>query len=67
MWGIGSQIENSLNNIGIFTVGDLAQPDLKSLEKKYGIAGHQYYHHAWGIDLTELGAPLLEGQAMSYG
>ena len=67
MWGIGSQTEKSLNNMGIYTVGDLAHADLKSLEKKFGVMGNQYYHHAWGIDLSELGAPLLEGQAMSYG
>jgi hypothetical protein len=28
--------------------------------------GNQLYHHAWGIDLSKSGAPLLEGQ-VSYG
>ncbi|WP_399632630.1 DNA polymerase thumb domain-containing protein [Sporosarcina sp. SG10008] len=66
MWGIGSRTEKSLNDIGIYTVGDLAHTDFKKLEKKFGIMGNQYYHHAWGIDLSELGAPLVEGQ-VSYG
>src|SRR6185437_6191971 len=33
--------------------------------KKFGIMGNQLYHHAWGIDLSEMGAPLIEGQ-VSY-
>lgn len=66
MWGIGRQTEKSLNNLGIFSVGDLAHANLQSLEKKFGVLGNQLYHHAWGIDLSEMGAPILEGQ-VSYG
>ena len=36
MWGIGRQTEKSLNNMGIFSVGDLAHADLQSLEKSLG-------------------------------
>lgn len=28
--------------------------------------GNQVYHHAWGIDLSEIGAPVLHGQ-VSFG
>lgn len=28
--------------------------------------GNQLYHHAWGIDLSEVGAPIMQGQ-ISYG
>lgn len=66
MWGIGSRTEKTLNSMGIFSVGDLANTNLKSLEEKFGILGNQLYHHAWGIDLSEMGAPLIEGQ-VSYG
>ncbi|WP_186669543.1 UV damage repair protein UvrX [Sporosarcina sp. BP05] len=66
MWGIGRQTEKNLNNIGIFSIGDLAHADLQSLEKKFGVMGNQLFHHAWGIDLSEMGAPILEGQ-ISYG
>ncbi|KAA0965889.1 UV damage repair protein UvrX [Sporosarcina sp. ANT_H38] len=66
MWGIGRQTEKTLNNIGLFTVGDLANAELSRLEKKFGIMGNQLYHHAWGIDLSEMGIPILEGQ-VSYG
>lgn len=66
MWGIGARMERKLNGMGLFAVGDIAKADLKELESVFGILGNQLYHHAWGIDLSELGAPLLEGQT-SYG
>lgn len=66
MWGIGSRLEKTLNNMGIFNVGQLAKTPLKLLEDKFGVMGNQLYHHAWGIDLSELGAPIVDGQ-ISYG
>ncbi|CAM5192742.1 DNA polymerase V OS=Ureibacillus acetophenoni OX=614649 GN=SAMN05877842_10616 PE=3 SV=1 [Ureibacillus acetophenoni] len=67
MWGIGRRTERTLNNMGIFKVGDLAHADLQMLEKRFGIMGNQLYHHAWGIDLSPLGAPpLVQGQ-ISFG
>lgn len=66
MWGIGKQTEKTLNNMGIFKVGDLAHTDLKTLEKRFGIMGNQLYYHAWGIDYSTLGAPLMQGQ-ISFG
>ncbi|WP_438310553.1 DinB/UmuC family translesion DNA polymerase [Sporosarcina sp. FA9] len=66
MWGIGGRTEKTLNNMGIFSVGDLARTPLVSLEKKFGIMGNQLYYHAHGIDLSDMGAPLIEGQ-VSYG
>ncbi|WNS74129.1 UV damage repair protein UvrX [Bacillus sp. DTU_2020_1000418_1_SI_GHA_SEK_038] len=66
MWGIGRRVEKTLNGMGIFTVGQLAHYGLEKLEKKFGIMGNQLYHHAWGIDLSEIGAPIIEGQ-ISFG
>ncbi|ATB52750.1 nucleotidyltransferase [Caldibacillus phage CBP1] len=66
MWGIGSRLERRLNNLGIFSVGQLANYDLKKLEEKFGIIGNQLYYHAWGVDLSEIGAPIMEGQ-ISFG
>lgn len=66
MWGIGRRVEKTLNSMGIFTVGQLAHYDLKMLEKKFGVMGNQLYYHAWGVDLSEMGAPLMEGQ-ISFG
>lgn len=66
MWGIGRRTERTLNNMGIFKVGDLANANLQMLEKRFGVMGNQLYHHAWGIDLSPLGAPLVQGQ-ISFG
>lgn len=66
MWGIGKQTERSLNHMGIFSVGDLAHANLQTLEKKFGVIGNQLFHHAWGIDLSKMGAPIPQGQ-VSYG
>lgn len=66
MWGIGKRLEKRLNAMGIFSVGQLAQYDLALLEAKFGIIGNQLYYHAWGVDLSEIGAPIMEGQ-ISFG
>lgn len=66
MWGIGKRLQKTLNGMGIFTVGQLANYSLEKLEAKFGIMGNQLYHHAWGIDLSDIGAPIMEGQ-VSFG
>lgn len=66
MWGIGRRLEKRLNGMGIFTVGQLANFDLPKLEKEFGIMGNQLYYHAWGVDLSEIGAPIMQGQ-ISFG
>lgn len=66
MWGIGRRTEKNLNEMGIFSVGDLANAELSRLEKKFGILGNQLYYHAWGIDLSKMGARYQEEPA-SYG
>ncbi|MEI5908221.1 UV damage repair protein UvrX [Bacillus spongiae] len=66
MWGIGKRVERTLNRMGIFSVGQLARFDLEKLEAKFGIMGNQLYYHAWGVDLSEIGAPIMEGQ-ISFG
>lgn len=66
MWGIGSQLQKRLNRMGIKTVGELAHYPLRELEDEFGIMGNQLFYHANGIDLSELGSPILQGQ-ISYG
>ncbi|WP_349407671.1 DNA polymerase thumb domain-containing protein [Pseudalkalibacillus sp. SCS-8] len=66
MWGIGPRLEKTLNRMGITSVGQLANYPLKLLEKKFGVMGNQLYYHAWGVDLSEIGAPIMQGQ-ISYG
>ncbi|ARD46892.1 UV damage repair protein UvrX [Sporosarcina sp. P33] len=66
MWGIGRRLERTLEEMGIYSVGDLAQTPLENLEKKFGVMGNQLYYHAHGIDYSTLGSVLIEGQ-VSYG
>ncbi|KIL44279.1 DNA polymerase thumb domain-containing protein [Jeotgalibacillus soli] len=66
MWGIGRRVEKRLNRMGIFSVGDLANHRLDRLEAEFGVMGNQLYYHAHGIDLSELGAPIMDGQ-ISFG
>ncbi|WP_174497802.1 Y-family DNA polymerase [Salirhabdus euzebyi] len=66
MWGIGLRIEKRLNRMGITTVGQLAKFPLQRLEKTFGVMGNQLFYHANGVDLSELGAPILQGQ-ISFG
>lgn len=66
MWGIGRRLEKNLNNMGIYSVGQLANYNLSKLEKKFGVMGNQLYYHAWGVDLSEIGAPIMDGQ-ISFG
>ncbi|MDD1505493.1 UV damage repair protein UvrX [Lysinibacillus sp. CNPSo 3705] len=67
MWGIGKRMEANLNAMGIQTVGGLANTDLKELEKRFGVMGSQLYYHAWGIDLSKLGEPLITNGTLSFG
>lgn len=66
MWGVGRRMEKNLNELGIFSVGELANSDLKMLEKKFGVMGNQLYYHAHGIDLSGFREAVHEGQ-ISYG
>ncbi|MEY9979123.1 UV damage repair protein UvrX [Lysinibacillus sp. RC79] len=67
MWGIGKQMEVNLNTMGIQTVGGLANTDLNELEKRFGVMGNQLFYHAWGIDLSKLGEPLITNGPLSFG
>lgn len=61
MWGIGRRTERTLNHMGIYSIYDLAHTDLALLEERFGVMGNQLYYHAWGIDHSTVGAPILQG------
>ena len=54
MWGIGNRMEKRLNNIGIFSIGDLALYDKNKLKDKFGIMGLELWNHANGIDSSKI-------------
>ena len=50
MWSIGPRIEKRLNNLGLYTVGDIAKYDKLKLKDKFGVIGEELWLHANGID-----------------
>lgn len=50
MFGIGSRMKKNLGQIGIRTIGQLAEYPLHLLKKKWGINGHVLWMTANGID-----------------
>jgi DNA polymerase V len=52
MWGIGPRMEKNLNQLGIFSVYDLAHYPLQKLQRFYGVIGEELYYHANGIDMS---------------
>lgn len=71
MWGIGRRMEQKLNSLGIYSVGDLANSELAMLEKQFGVMGNQLYYHAHGIDFSTFGGSEQNRQQnqrrLSYG
>ena len=54
MWGISVNYERKLNNLGIYTVGELANAPKELLKSKFGVIGEQLWEHANGIDNTNI-------------
>lgn len=50
MWGIGPAMERNLNNLGLYTVGDVANYPKEELTKKFGIMGTELWRNTNGID-----------------
>lgn len=50
VWSIGTQMEKKLNNLGLFTMGDIANYDPFIISQKFGIKGEELFLHANGID-----------------
>lgn len=54
LFGVGKQMERKLNNIGIFTIGDLACAPLSYIETTFGKWGRQLWQYANGIDSSKV-------------
>ena len=52
MWGIGKQMEQNLNKLGIYKVGDLACYSELKLKDIFGVIGSELWNHANGRDLS---------------
>ena len=66
MWGIGKRMEKNLNNLNIYTIGDLAQYDKNKLKDKFGIMGLELWNHANGIDTSCIADFKMEAKDKSY-
>ena len=54
LWGVGPKTKQTLNALGIKTIGDLAQGSLKTLKEYFGEEGQHLFNLANGIDLREV-------------
>ena len=54
VWSIGARTELKLNNLGIFTMKDIATSDIDFLKSKFGVMGEQLWRHANGIDEADI-------------
>jgi DNA polymerase-4 len=50
LWGVGEVTARSLREMGVLTIGQLAQVPAAQLEAKFGRRGRDLYRHARGID-----------------
>ncbi|BDR56465.1 Y-family DNA polymerase [Xylocopilactobacillus apis] len=55
IWSIGKKTAQKLNNLGIYSLKDLAHFDPYILQDKFGVIGSQLYALSWGIDRSVLG------------
>lgn len=53
-WGIGKRTDKKLQNLGITSIYDLAQYDVRKIKSRFNVIGEQLYFHAHGIDRTIL-------------
>ena len=51
---VGQKTKEKLNSIGIFTIGDIANADIKKLKKHFGVKGLEMYNYANGLDTSEV-------------
>ncbi len=54
IWSIGRRTAKKLNDMGIYSMYDLAHQDPYVFRSKMGLMGEQLYALAWGIDRSEL-------------
>lgn len=54
IWSIGRHTAKKLNNMGIYSMYDLAHQDPYVFRSKMGLMGEQLYALSWGIDRTDL-------------
>ena len=54
LFGVGSRTEKKLRNLGVHTIGNLAQYPVEILQKKFGVVGQRLCLSANGIDYSQV-------------
>lgn len=54
MWGIGPRLEKSLNDLGFYKIGDIANANQNILRKNFGVIGEELYLQANGISYASI-------------
>lgn len=69
MFGVGRRMMRRLNQIGIYTIGDLARTPVEKLKRRWGINGEVLWRIAHGIDDSPVTPAAHEGaqQAIGHG
>jgi DNA polymerase IV len=66
MYGVGKQTERKLNNLAIFTIGDMARSDKSRLIREFGKYGEELHSLANGIDTSPVdGRGVHENKSIS--
>jgi len=65
LWGVGKVTAQALHNIGVETIGQLAELSLEYLVSRFGAHGRSLYLHARGIDDTPV-APFHRTKSISH-
>lgn len=67
MLGIGRSTKRSLNNLGIYTIGDLAQTKCEFLQRRFGVNGLRMWRYANGMDNSAVDPENRTGMIKSVG
>jgi DNA polymerase V len=68
MWGIGNRMERNLNFLGMQTIGDIANYDVRILKDHFGVLGEELYYHCHGIDMSLIqDKDKLRNRSKSFG
>lgn len=68
-WGIGARMEKRLNNLGLYSIGDVANTTKHKLQQEFGVMGLELYYHANGIDQTVIkkGSYIPKNKSIGHG
>lgn len=67
MWGIGKNMAKNLNNIGIFSIKDLAMSSESKLTYHFGVIGRELWLHSHAEDDAVISEEKFYQSSVSYG